>query len=172
MPCTRSARPSSSSPTRRKSPNTVAAKCGWRTAAWPRTSNGRAAMLFDLLESFRSALGSIRMHGFRSFLTTLGIIIGVAAVIALVSIIQGFSYSITQQFAGLGTNSLIVQAYTPISERLQGRIARLTPEDFELIRARVDGIASITPILFSTGGALAQIRYGSQVVAPQLSGTT
>ncbi|MDT8397726.1 MAG: ABC transporter permease [Pseudomonadales bacterium] len=129
-------------------------------------------LLFDLLESFRSALGSIRAHGFRSFLTTLGIVIGVAAVIAMVSIIQGLSFTVNQQFEGLGTNSLSVQSYTPLAERLQGRLSRITPDDLELITRRVEGIASITPVLYSQTGNLSQVRYGSQVTATQISGTT
>ena len=54
-----------------------------------------------LLESFRSALESIRAHGFRSLLTSLGIIIGVTSVIAVVSIVQGLSYTINAPVAGL-----------------------------------------------------------------------
>jgi putative ABC transport system permease protein len=125
-------------------------------------------LLFDLMESLRSALRSIRAHGFRSFLTTLGIIIGVAAVIATVSIIQGLSYTINQQFEGLGTNSLIVQATNNLERQLQGKIARITPEDLELITNRVDGISTISPII--NGGN--QVRFGSQVTATQVTGST
>ena len=53
----------------------------------------------------RAALGSIRAHGFRSFLTTLGIVIGVASVIGMVSIIQGLSFAIGEQLQGLGSNA-------------------------------------------------------------------
>ena len=128
-------------------------------------------MMFDIFESLVSALRSIRAHGFRSFLTTLGIIIGVAAVIAMVAIIQGFSYSVNQQLSGLGSNSLTVQSYTPLSERLQGRIARISTDDLDLISRRVEGIASITPVLYSQGG-LNQIHYGSQLTSAQIAGTT
>src|SRR5690606_6525775 len=127
-------------------------------------------MFFDLAESLAAALRSIRAHGLRSFLTTLGIIIGVAAVIAMVSIIQGFSYMINQQFEGLGTNSLIIQSYTPLADRLQGRIARISPDDVELLGERVDGIASMSPIMYPTGG-MNQIRYGSQITSTQVTGT-
>ena len=48
-------------------------------------------MIFSLLESFRSAFASIIAHGLRSFLTTLGIVIGVASVIAVVSVTQGIA---------------------------------------------------------------------------------
>ncbi len=54
---------------------------------------------------------------------------------------------------------------------MQGRRARITEDDLELIKARIDGITSITPIIFSNG-ANNQIQYGSQITATQLSGTT
>src|SRR5690606_26514177 len=129
----------------------------------------RSPLWFALSEGVRSALHSIRAHGFRSFLTTLGIIIGVASVIAMVSIIQGLSFAIGQQFQGLGSNSVTVTAYTPIEERLQGRIKRLTPDDLELISHRVEGIQSITPVMSS---GIGQIRYGGQTASSQIIGTT
>ena len=51
------------------------------------------------LEAFRAALSSLLAHRMRSFLTTLGILIGTASVIAVVSLIQGFSAFVTEQFA-------------------------------------------------------------------------
>ena len=125
---------------------------------------------FDFMESLRSAFSSIRAHGFRSFLTTLGIVIGVAAVIGMVSIIQGLSFFVNQQFEGLGTNSLTIQSYTPIQDALQGRRARITEDDLEMIKARVDGITSITPIISSN--AFNQVYYGSQVSVTQIQGST
>ena len=50
-------------------------------------------------EAFRAALASLNAHRLRSFLTTLGILIGTMAVIAVVSVLQGFSDSISDQFA-------------------------------------------------------------------------
>ncbi|MFO7286280.1 MAG: ABC transporter permease [Gammaproteobacteria bacterium] len=129
----------------------------------------RSPLWFAVTEGVRSALHSIRAHAFRSFLTALGIIIGVAAVIAMVSIIQGLSYAIGQQLQGLGSNSITVQSYTTMENRLQGRIARLTPDDLDLIARRVEGIQSITPIMAS---GLGQVRYGSQTATAQIIGTT
>jgi len=126
--------------------------------------------MFDFTESIRSALHSIKAHSFRSFLTTLGIVIGVAAVIAMVSIIQGFSYFVNQQFEGLGTNSLIVQSFTSNENRLQRKFSILTPRDLELISSRIDGISSITPI--TNSGGLNQLNYGSQTAVGQTQGTT
>ena len=49
--------------------------------------------MFILVESIRAALNSINAHRFRAFLTSLGIIVGVASIIALVCVIQGLSGS-------------------------------------------------------------------------------
>jgi putative ABC transport system permease protein len=126
---------------------------------------------FAATEGTRAALDSIRAHAFRSFLTTLGIVIGVASVIAMVSIIQGLQYTIGQQFQGLGSNGITVQSYTALEDALQGRRKRLTQEDFDLIRFRVEGISSITPIMYTPNGQ-AQVRFGSQTTTSQVLGTT
>src|SRR5690606_1085300 len=56
------------------------------------------------------------------------------------------------------------------ADRLQGRIARISPDDVDLLAARVDGIASMSPIMYPTGG-MNQVRYGSQVTNTQVTGT-
>ena len=115
-----------------------------------------------LLESFRSALESIRAHGFRSLLTSLGIIIGVTSVIAVVSIVQGLSHTINAQFEGLGGNSLTIQSYTPFKRALQGHRAKLRDRDIEVIEKRVEGISHITPVLFAQSGQQGLVSYRSQ----------
>lgn len=62
----------------------------------------------NIKETFRVSIRAIKANGMRSFLTMLGIIIGVSAVILLVSLGQGASNSITAQIQGLGSNLLIV----------------------------------------------------------------
>ncbi len=126
--------------------------------------------MYNLIESLRSALNSIRAHGFRSFLTSLGIIIGVAAVIAIVSIVQGLSFYINQQFEGLGSNSLTVRSDTPFKDQLQGKFAKLTNDDMLAIQEQVDGISFVTPILIP--GRHTTVRFGAQVTATQVFGTT
>ncbi len=61
-----------------------------------------------MLKSFKLALSSIWSNKVRSFLTMLGIIIGVAAVIILVGIVNGQMNSMTEQFASMGTNRITV----------------------------------------------------------------
>jgi len=115
-----------------------------------------------LLESLRSALESIRAHGFRSLLTSLGIIIGVTSVIAVVSIVQGLSFTINAQLEGLGGNSLTIRSYTPLKKQLQGQFAKLRDRDIEVIEARIDGISHITPVLFAQSGQQGLVTYRSQ----------
>jgi putative ABC transport system permease protein len=136
-----------------------------------RAAGARFPLWFAATEGARSALESIRAHSFRSFLTTLGIVIGVASVIAMISIIQGLSFTIGQQFQGLGSNSVTVQSYTSMENAMQGRRSRLTQEDYDLIRFRVDGLESVTPIMYIQNGQT-QIRYGSQTTIAQVLGTT
>jgi putative ABC transport system permease protein len=126
--------------------------------------------MFMLLESFRSAFESIRAHGFRSLLTSLGIIIGVTSVIAVVSIVQGLSYTVNAQFEGLGGNSLTIRSYTPFKKQLQGRFARLTDHDMQVIERRIEDISDITPILYTQSGRRGAISYRSQTSFSQVIG--
>jgi putative ABC transport system permease protein len=133
----------------------------------------RGGMFFFALgEGVRGALSSIRAHAFRSFLTTLGIIIGVGSVIATVSIIQGLSFTINQQFQGLGSNSITIQAYTPFEAAIAGRRSRLTLDDLDVIRYRTDGIEYVTPIVTMGQNGFGQVSYGTQTAVAQIIGTT
>ena len=62
----------------------------------------------DTIEIFRTATTAIRTNKVRSFLTTLGIIIGVASVILLVSIGAGLQGYVTREFEALGSNVLYI----------------------------------------------------------------
>jgi putative ABC transport system permease protein len=126
--------------------------------------------MYMLLESFRSALESLRAHGFRSILTSLGIIIGVMSVIAVVSIVQGLSYTINAQFEGLGGNSLTIQSYTPFKKQLQGHFARLRDSDIQAIANRIDGISHITPVLYTQSGTQGVVGYRSQTAFTRVVG--
>lgn len=69
-----------------------------------------------MLQSFKMALKSIWGNKMRSFLTMLGIIIGVASVIILVSIVNGYMSYMTESFASMGVNRISVR-YTPLASR-------------------------------------------------------
>ncbi len=108
-------------------------------------------------ENFRVALHALWANKMRSVLTTLGIIIGVAAVIAVVSIVQGLQYLITSQLQGVGATYVIVMADT--GQQGPGVVARqvkLTWEDGQAIRDQVPGVSLITPVL--VGPAQVKVR--------------
>ena len=97
-------------------------------------------------ENFRIALRALWASKMRSLLTTLGIIIGVAGVIAVVSVVQGLQFLITQQFEGLGANFMIIQ----VRQQFRGpgivqKPLRLTWDDGLAIEESVAGIEMITP---------------------------
>jgi putative ABC transport system permease protein len=118
--------------------------------------------MFSVIESFRSALQSIRAHSFRSFLTSLGIIIGVASVIAVVSIVQGLSASISNEFKGLGSNSLTIHADTPMEEVMQGKVNVLSLNDYEKIITHIDDISNVSPAFMPFGDFGTTVRHTGQ----------
>src|ERR1043165_5671451 len=69
----------------------------------------------DLFESVRIAISSLFINRLRAVLTTLGIVIGVGAVIALISLGRGVETYISSQFQGLGSNILFVFSAAPTS---------------------------------------------------------
>jgi putative ABC transport system permease protein len=72
---------------------------------------GARRALAELQESFRIALSALASHRLRSSLTTLGIVIGVTTVIAIVAIIQGLNTSFAAQIQTLGAHSLFVDKW-------------------------------------------------------------
>ncbi len=128
--------------------------------------------MYNLVESLRSALQAIRAHALRSFLTTLGIIIAVTAVIAVVSLIQGFRHSVTTTFATMGANSLTIQSDETQEDYLAGKVVKVTPDDMRVIQHDVFGISNITPILTLADFGSGAIQYGDQTAYAGIYGTT
>ncbi len=125
--------------------------------------------MYAFIEAFRAALTSLMGHRMRSFLTTLGILIGTASVIAVVSLVQGFSKSISDQFADLGGSTLTLQAYTPFAEASVGKENRLSFNDVDTLRYRVAGVDQVVPTMFIP---LAAAGYRGRSASPQVLATT
>ena len=121
------------------------------------------------LEALRAALSSLSAHRLRSFLTTLGILIGTASVIAVVSLVQGFSDSIRSQFADIGGSTLSVEAENDNDNFRTGKINTLTARDVDALRHRVAGIDQVAPTL---GVAAGQASWRGRSSQPQVIGTT
>ena len=122
-----------------------------------------------LMEAFRAALTSLMAHRMRSFLTTLGIVIGTASVIAVVSLVQGFSASIKDQFADLGGSTMTLQAENNTENFRTGRINNITFDDIDVLRYRVAGVDQVAPMLaVQAAGA----SYQGRTALPQILATT
>ncbi len=110
----------------------------------------------------RSAFRALRRNKMRSFLTMLGIIIGVGAVIAMLAIGQGAEYSVKEQISSLGTNVLIVFPGAQQTGGLRmgaGTVTTLTEEDASAISKECPAVAFVSP------GA----RSGGQVISGNLN---
>ncbi len=128
--------------------------------------------MYNLLESLRSAFQSIRAHALRSFLTTLGIIIAVMSVITVVSLIQGFSQSVTSIFSKMGANGLLITSEETTEDYLAGKVVKITPDDLQAIQHQITGISKITPVLILAGNGSGAVQYGDQTAYSSIYGTT
>jgi putative ABC transport system permease protein len=100
-----------------------------------------------LFVTIQLAFRVLRRNPLRAGLTMLGIIIGVGAVVAMVSLGQGASASVQSQIASLGTNVLIViPGATTVSGVRSGLggVSTLTVEDAREIERKVDGVSAVT----------------------------
>lgn len=101
-----------------------------------------------------AAMRSLAKNKMRTFLTMLGIIIGVASVIAMLAIGQGSKQSIQAQISTLGTNVLMIwpQASSTGGVRMEaGSSQRMTLEDVTVIRERCPSVSLITPQVRTSG---------------------
>ncbi len=106
-------------------------------------------------EGILDALDNVRANPLRSFLTMLGVIIGVFSVVTLVSIGEGAKKYVTDQFAGLGTNILII---TPGAAQTSGgppitgldTTYKLTIGDTEAILTRCPALSHVSPVILAT----------------------
>lgn len=101
----------------------------------------------------------------RSFLTMLGIIIGVAAVIAMLAIGQGARYVVESQIASLGTNMILVFPFASSQGGVRfeaGTSIRLTEDDASAIREQCSAVQYLSP----------SVRSGEQIIAGNLNWRT
>lgn len=100
-------------------------------------------------ELIKLALNTFRTNRMRSFLTTMGIIIGVMTVIAIVSLIQGMNYEVERQIASLGSNVIYLQKISWGMGQIDwdeiSRRPELTIDDAQAI-ARLPGVATVAPL--------------------------
>lgn len=122
------------------------------------------------LDTFSSALTSVVAHKLRSFLTVLGIVIGVAAVIALLAIGQGAQNQIISSIESLGANLVqIVPGFSGRDGGGRGGMAQsLTLEDAIAIEEQVPHVINVAPVLQSS----AQLIAGRENTSASVIGTS
>ncbi|MFJ5369393.1 ABC transporter permease [Bosea sp. CER48] len=126
----------------------------------------------SLVEAIRSALSAIGANALRSALTMLGIIIGVAAVIAMVAIGSGARERVTGQIKSLGANLAIIQSgnVTQGGVRLgAGASSTLTDEDAGAILKEVEDATAAAPVIVTRAQAVyAGTNWSTQITATNL----
>lgn len=120
------------------------------------------------LEILRVALRALRGNKTRSFLTTLGIIIGVAAVIAAFAVGHGANKVIEEQISSLGSNFMFVFPESPPSLSGASTSRYLTDADAEAIERECSGAEAVAPTVESTE----QMIYGNANAGTTISGST
>ncbi len=130
---------------------------------------GKGGMEF--LDYLRQAVSAMLSHKMRSFLSILGILIGVSAVIAMLAIGQGSKESIEKQLASLGSNLLVVSPGAPRSGGIAlqaGTATRFTLKDVEEIRKLSDDVKRVSPSVKSR----AQVVYMNKNWNTQVEGVS
>src|ERR1700739_715440 len=125
----------------------------------------------DFMNTFRVALRALARNKMRSALTMLGIIIGVAAVIAVVSIGQGAQYLVQQGIQAMGTNAVFIAAGSNRAGGVRqgyGGVKTLTIEDMNANLRRIPLIQQAAPAVQSRQ----QVVYGNQNWNTSVTGTT
>jgi putative ABC transport system permease protein len=107
----------------------------------------------NVVEPFQAALKALRTNKLRSALTTLGIIIGVAAVIIVVSLVQGLERSVLKQIERAGSQTLFVRPLMPqdipFDQFVKVKNRDLTQEEMRSLQRSVPQIAQVTPLAIS-----------------------
>ncbi len=125
-----------------------------------------------IYRTIRMAVFALRRNVMRSVLTTLGIIIGVGAVITMMEIGKGSASAVKQTIASMGANNLLVMPGTASSGGVSfgsGSVITLTPQDAEAILRECPAVDAVAPVV----RARTQVVYGNRNWVPMyIYGTT
>ncbi|MBX3484717.1 MacB family efflux pump subunit [Phenylobacterium sp.] len=107
-------------------------------------------------EAFRMALLAMNAHRLRTFLTMLGIIIGIASVVSVVALGEGSRRQVLQQISSIGTNTLDIMPGKNFGDMRSGAVRTLVVSDAEAL-AQQPYVDSVTPAVQSSG----TLRFGN-----------
>ncbi len=120
-----------------------------------------------LWETIRLALRSVRRNALRSVLTLLGIVIGVAAVIAMVTIGSGTTAKVREDISALGSNLLVIRPARPDRSGASNfTMRRLEQKDLDILSKELNNVRAISGESQTTARAV----YGAQNTSVQVTG--
>lgn len=127
--------------------------------------------MIDFKSTLTMAIRSLKINKMRSMLTSLGIIIGVSAVIIMLAVGSGASKKIAKDMESMGSNLLMVRSASATSGGVRmgfGTKPSLTLKDADAIEKLARGVLAVAP--YSSGTA--QLTYGNQNWSTTIGGTT
>lgn len=127
---------------------------------------GVGSRLTDMIEAAKMALRSLRANFFRSVLTLLGIVIGVASVIAMLAIGDGAKAAVVERISAMGSNLLLVRPGAPNQRGFSGT-ATLVVDDVKAIDELPNILAAIPEQSSSV-----TLRFGTSDTATSVTGTS
>lgn len=128
---------------------------------------GRISPLGDVAEAAKTALRALRANVFRAILTLLGIVIGVASVIAMLAIGDGAKQQVIDRISAMGSNLLLVRPGAPNQRGFQN-IATLVLADVQAIDKEVPNVLAAVPEQTSS----VTLRFGESDYASSVRGTS
>ncbi|WP_159915439.1 MacB family efflux pump subunit [Pantoea sp. 18069] len=134
---------------------------------WAPRTNGGASYLSDVLEATKTAMRALRANMFRSILTLLGIVIGVASVIAMLAIGDGAKQTVIDRIGAMGSNLLLVRPGAP-NQRGFNSTATLVQADVIAIDKEVPNVLAAIPEQSST----VTLRFGGADYSSSVTGTS
>jgi len=117
------------------------------------------------LEAFKMAWVAMTTHRLRTFLTMLGIVIGITAVVSVVAVGLGAKQKVIDDISSIGTNTIDIYPGTGWGDIRSGRVETLVPADLEALCAQVY-VDSLTPNI----NASEQLRYRNVVASASIKG--
>lgn len=133
--------------------------------------------MVEFKEGMLLAFSSLKANKFRSFMTILGVLIGVASVIGMASIIAGLDNQVTREIEGLGSNSIFVTKFPPDTDygQLTEEERNRDPIDYEATRAILENCPSVDGVApqnyyRAPGGNIVKYK-NNQANSPSFFGT-
>lgn len=128
-------------------------------------SRARVASWDRYVEALKMALLAMSTHRLRTFLTMLGIIIGIASVVSVVALGEGSQQAILKSISSMGTNTIDIRPGSGFGDRRSAKVRTLTANDANALK-NLPYVDSVTPSI----GSSVTIRYGNKAVTSSVTG--